>query len=397
MRKRILIGALMAWLAPASLFAQDAPELSAQAPPATPMPRPQPMPRPGTPATPSGPTTPATPTPGTSRVLAGPTPPNFDLASTGTRGRSIELPNMYGDFQEVASLARGTASNTGILLNESNRVGAGRLPVPVIRGAYKISENEAPRPVDRVYLTYHYFYDVNPGQRQRFDLPITNVHRQTFGIEKTNLDGNASIGLRLPLLQLTGPTELDRATVGDLSIILKYAFINEPLEFDADGSLLGGRVLSGGLVVTAPTGGAAAFTVQNPVVHPTLLQPYIGGTTTFRRAYGQFISSIAVPTDDRDTTYLFNSVQVGYLLMNDLSGSRFVRSVTPIAELHVNVPFNNRDINRFPVGATDIVSFTVGTSFGLGSRSSLNLGVNAPVTGPRVYALETLVHLNVRY
>jgi hypothetical protein len=396
-RTRILIGALVAWLAPANLVAQDATESLAQAPPVSPMPRPQPMPRSGPATPPAGPTTPATPAPGGTRVLTGTGAPSFNLASAGTSARPVELPNMYGDFQEVASLARGTASNTGILLNESSRVGAGRLPVPVIRGAYKISENEAPRPVDRVYLTYHYFYDVNPGQRKQFDLPITNVHRQTFGIEKTFLDGDASIGLRLPLLQLTGPTELDRATVGDLSIILKYAFINEPLETAADGSLLGGRVLSAGLVVTAPTGGAAAFTVQNPVVHPTLLQPFIGGTTTFRRAYGQFISSIAVPTDDRDTTYLFNSAQVGYLLLNDQSGSRFIRSVTPIAELHVNVPFNNRDLNKFPVGATDIVSFTVGTSFGLGGRSSLNLGVNAPVTGPRVYALETLVHLNVRY
>ncbi len=340
---------------------------------------------------------PATPTPGATRVLAGPAAPSFNLASAGTSARPVELPNMYGDFQELASLARGTASNIGVLLNESSRQPSGRLPVPVIRGAYKISENEAPRPVDRVYLTYHFFYDVNPGQRQQLDLPITNVHRQTFGLEKTFLDGDASIGLRLPLLQLTGPTALDRATVGDLSIILKYAFINEPLDVAADGSLLGGRVLSAGLVVTAPTGGAAAFTVQDPIVHPTLLQPFVGGTRTFGRAYGQFISSIAVPTDDRDTTYMFNSVQVGYLLRNDVTGARFVRSVAPIAELHVNVPFNNRDINKFPVGATDIVSFTAGTSFGLGSRSCLNIGVNAPVTGPRVYALETLLHLNVRY
>jgi hypothetical protein len=359
--------------------------------PISPAPRPQTAP-PATPATPRTlPTTPGTARPPRVPATTQSVPP-LGLASAGTSARPVELPTMYGDFQQFGSLSRGTASL------QSRFDNSGRLPVPVIRGAYKISENEGPRPVDRAYLTYNFFYDVNPTQRQQIaGLPITNVHRETFGIEKAFLDGDASIGLRLPLLQLTGPTALDRATVGDLSVILKYALINEPFEPTADGTLQGGRVLSAGLVVTAPTGGAAAFTVQDPVIHPTLLQPFVGGIATYRRGYAQFISSIAVPTDDRDTTYMFNSLQVGYRLLVDASESRFVRSVTPIAELHVNTPFNNRDPAKLPIGASDIVSFTLGTSYGLGARSSLNLGVNVPVTGPRVYALETLVQLNVRY
>lgn len=351
--------------------------------PATPAPRPQPAPS-AVPATPLlGPTAPGTPS--APRTFTSTGSNALNLASAGTSGRPVELPNMYGDFLPFTRV-------------DSHSLDAGRLPVTVIRGAYKISENEGPRPVDRVYMTYHYFYDVNPVQRQQLGgLPITNVHRETFGIEKTFLDGNASIGLRLPLLQLTGPTELDRATVGDLSVILKYAFLNEPFETDGTGGLLGGRALSAGLVVTAPTGGAAAFTVQDPVIHPTLIQPFVGSIRAFRRGYVQLLSSIAVPTDARDTTYMFNSLQVGYQLLTDSTDTRFVRSITPIAELHVNTPFNNRDVNKMPIGATDIVSFTLGASYGLGGRSCLNLGVNAPVTGPRVYALETLIHLNVRY
>ena len=358
--------------------------VQAPATPATPAPRPQQVPQPVPAAPVPGPTTPASPNP--PRTFTGTASNALNLASAGTSGRSVELPTMYGDFLPFTPM------------NSHSQLDAGRLPVTVIRGAYKISENEGPRPADRVYLTYHFFYDVNPVQRQQLGgLPITNVHRQTFGIEKTFLDGDASIGLRLPLLQLTGPTELDRATVGDLSIVLKYALINEPFEPTADGGLVGGRALSTGLVVTAPTGGAAAFTVQDPVIHPTLLQPFVGGLRAFGRSYLQVISSIAVPTDSRDTTYMFNSFQVGYRLLTAATDTRIVRSITPIAELHVNTPFNNRDVAKLPIGATDIVSFTLGTSYGLGSRSCLNVGVNVPVTGPRVYALETLIHLNVRY
>ncbi len=386
MRTPALRSALVSLLLLGSWAGAQEPDESlipAQAP-ATPAPRPQPIPQPAPSTAIPGPTAPVIPS--TPRTFTSTASNALNLASAGTSGRPVELPNMYGDFLPFTPV------------RSDSRIDAGRLPVTVIRGAYKISENEGPRPADRVYMTYHFFYDVNPVQRQQLGgLPITNVHRETFGIEKTLLDGNASIGLRLPLLQLTGPTELDRATVGDLSIILKYAFINEPFETDAGGRLLGGRALSGGLVVTAPTGGAAAFTVQDPLIHPTLIQPFVGGIRAFRRGYVQLLSSIAVPTDDRDTTYMFNSLQVGYQLLTDATDSRYLRSITPIAELHVNTPFNNRDAAKLPIGATDIVSFTLGTSYGLGSRSCLNLGVNVPVTGPRVYALETLIHLNVRY
>ncbi len=415
-------------------------------------PAPQPRPVPATPAAPTTPTTPAVPT--SPRISLGPNSQPFDLASAGTTARPIELPNMYGDLQLFryspylqaltpngqlvtilpgqsqqlptgtiltqtisdyttltrdpnsgvqvgagGTLLRGTPTPTDILVDgPPPRGNAGGLPVPVIRGAYKITENEGPRPTDRAYIAYNYFYDVNPAQRRGIPgLPITNVHRQTFGIEKTFLGGDASIGLRLPLIQISGPTNLDRSTVGDLSVILKYAIINNPFEPTADGTLLGGEVLSTGIVITAPTGGSAAFTAQDPIIHPTLFQPFVGAIKTFRRAYTQYIGSIAVPTDDRDTVYMFNSLQLGYLLYQDTSNSRFVRSATPIAELHVNTPFNNRDVLKLPIGVTDIVSLTFGTSFGLGSRSSLNLGTNVPISGPRVYALETIIQLNVRY
>ena len=108
-------------------------------------------------------------------------------------------------------------------------------------------------------------------------------------------------------------------------------------------------------------------------------------------------SSIAVPTDSRDTTFLFNDLQVGYQLYQDRTGTRFLRSITPIAEVHVNTPLNNRGIRCLPIGMSDIVSFTTGTTLGLGQRSYLNLGTNVPVTGPRPYGVEALIQFNWQY
>lgn len=303
-----------------------------------------------------------------------------------------------GQRETVTStrLSSGTASATEILVaGQDPQSHAGGLPVNTVRGAFKIAENESPRPTDRVYVTYNFFNDVNMALRVP-GLPVANVHRQTFGVEKTFLDGDASIGLRLPLLQLTGPDDIARSTVGDLSVILKFAWINNPLEIAPDGSFLGGEVLSTGLVVTAPTGGGAAFSSQHPEIHPTVIQPFVGGIGTFGRAYGQFFTSLAVPTDSRDTTYFFNSVQLGYQLFRN-PDARFVRSVTPLVELHINTPLDNRGLNKLPIGAYDVIGFTGGATIGLGSRSFLNIGSNVPVTGPRPYAMEAMAHFNLNY
>lgn len=179
-------------------------------------------------------------------------------------------------------------------------------------------------------------------------------------------------------------------------MILKFALINNPLDIAPDGSLLGGEVLSTGVVVTVPTGGAAAFSAQQPEIHPTVIQPFIGGIGTFGRTYAQFFTSLAVPTDDRDTTYFFNSVQLGYQLYRN-PDARFVRSVTPLVEMQVSSPLNNRGLYKLPIGASDVVGFTGGATLGLGSRSFLNIGSNVPVTGPRPYAMEAMFHLNVLY
>jgi hypothetical protein len=202
--------------------------------------------------------------------------------------------------------------------------------------------------------------------------------------------------LRLPLLQIGGPFNIARQSVGDLSIIAKYAIINDWYD-RGDGSVMGGDVLSTGFVVTAPTGNAATYSALCPEIHPTVIQPYIGFLKVWDRAFIQGFSSFAFPTDDRDTTFFFNSIQLGYRLYESPTDDRWLRSFSPIAECHVNTPLNNRGLTRLPIGSMDVVSFTGGGMFGIGRSAFLNLGCNVPVTGPKPYAIEAMAHLNIVY
>ncbi|CAN5584729.1 hypothetical protein BH11PLA2_BH11PLA2_34970 [soil metagenome] len=268
----------------------------------------------------------------------------------------------------------------------------GGLPVNVVRGSFKITENESPRPTDRIYYAFHYFSDVNPTLSVP-DLPVTNVERHTIGLEKTFLDGDASIGLRVPYLRTTGAYNINGEAFGDISVIFKYAFINEYNRAD-DGTMTAGNVLSAGLVVTAPTGGVVAYTQTAPDIHSTIIQPWVGGILVRGKAYVQGFSSIGVPTDNRDATYWFNDIQFGYRVYQ-APATALLTSVSPILECHINTPLNHRGLTNLPVGAMDVVSFTGGVTLGLGSRSFLNLGANAPVTGPKPYAVEAVAQFNL--
>ena len=62
----------------------------------------------------------------------------------------------------------------------------------------------------------------------------------------------------------------------------------------------------------------------------------------------------------------------------------------PTVEVHINTPLNHRGAldASDPFGSPDMVAFTFGTTFGIGSRSSLALGYVRPVTGPRPFDYE---------
>jgi hypothetical protein len=282
-----------------------------------------------------------------------------------------------------------------------------RVPV-VTRGAFKIAENESPIPEDRIFLTYNFYNDVAGtvfgGGAPRVDTRSTviggnpavissvipggvvgpfDVNREVIGFEKTFLDGNASIGLRAPLLQQQGNGGFGGDDFGDLSIVFKGLLWADNV----------GDAFSAGLVVTAPTG--PSITTVAGDIHSTLLQPWVGGVLSRGDFYAMGFSSVVVPTDARDVTLLFNDVSVGYAVYR-ATEDRGITAVVPTFEVHVTTPLNQRSILA-PLHVPDLVVLTEGVQFVLGSRSTLAVGVAVPVTGPRPFDLEALAQFNLRF
>jgi hypothetical protein len=269
--------------------------------------------------------------------------------------------------------------------------------VPAIRN-FEISEDEGPRPQDRVYFGFNYFDNVNKYVNEvlESDLHRLRVYRETFGLEKTFLNGNASVGLRLPIDTLTTESNVpglssDDTAVGDLTVILKYAFWRDRHT---------GSLLSGGLAITTPTGPdkfAGSSAVVN--INDTILQPYIGYYWSLGRAYIHGFSAIDVPTDSRDVTLLHNDIGIGYYLYQDRTGCRLLTAAIPTFEVHVNNPLNHRGATNFadPAGTPDWVDLTTGLTLELHRRTTLAAAFVTPVTGPKPFDFEVLVQLNVRF
>ena len=111
--------------------------------------------------------------------------------------------------------------------------------------------------------------------------------------EKTFFEGNASFGMRLPFLQLDGVQGgIDDNQIGDLTFILKWAFLN---------NLETGSLMSGGLVVTAPTGDDF-IGINGEVIHSTLIQPFLGYIWNRESFFVHGFTSVVIPTDSEDVT-----------------------------------------------------------------------------------------------
>ncbi len=258
------------------------------------------------------------------------------------------------------------------------RSSTGQRVALVNRSGIKIAENESPRPLDRVYLTYNYYNNLFTNGYGRPDL-----HRGVIGFEKTFLDGDASIGMRLPFLQGDGAGAVNMDGFGDLSVILKYAFVN-----DRDT----GTVVSGGLAVAIPTG-ISVLLDDGSRFNSVLLQPWGGFILPFGDFYAHGFTSCIIPTESRDVVLYTADVGVGYRLYQNSDPDAILRAIIPTVEGHLNIPLSNAgptDLIYFP----DTVILTGGVHFGIGSRSWFTLGAAMPVTGPKLYDFECMGYFN---
>lgn len=277
-----------------------------------------------------------------------------------------------------------------------------------LRGPFKIAENESAHPEDRIYLTYNYFnklqgasgapYSSTSSQQTTINgeaatitttvpgvqSPQFNMHRQVFGIEKLILDGRSSIGVRVPLIQqLNGDGSYGPNDIGDLSVIFKRAFYGE----------LTGNLISGGLVVTVPTGPTIETYAGN--FREFLIQPFFGGRYVLDRLTTQGFVSLAVPTDTRDVTVFFGDLSVGYNIYR-AEPTDFLSFITPTVEAHLTTPLNRRTGTN-PIMISDMLAITAGMHFGIYERSTLTAAMSIPVTGPRLFNIEAMAYLNYNY
>ncbi|MFL5340611.1 MAG: hypothetical protein ACJ8F7_10715 [Gemmataceae bacterium] len=310
----------------------------------------------------------------------------------GARGAALAsgqaaMPAFFGDLigYSATRVVRDAHGNTRLV----------RVPIAA-RSGTKITDNESPRPTDRVFYTYNYFNDVNIGVNP--GLPGVGLARHMVGFEKTLLDGDCSFGMRLPFSTITNTGGADGTFAGDLSLIFKYAFVNDRQT---------GDVLSGGLMLTVPTGQDIVVDQPNPLTgvvdgttqdrfHPVIFQPFAGFIRSFNeRLYVHGFTAVAVPTDARDVTIMWNDLGVGYRLYRN-PNDRFIQAVIPTWEWHLNTPFTHRSAFTQPIGFSDQLNMTGGCYFQF-PRSLLGVAAGFPVVGPRPFGVEAIASFTFRF
>jgi hypothetical protein len=318
----------------------------------------------------------------------------FARAPEGGTQPSADVPGVMGDLigvfgGRIILVPRGAtppaaAHGAAPFRALNGNVSAVVAPLP-LRTGFKISENESARPVDRVFFDYNYYSNVDrvisgPGVGQ------ANFQREMLGFEKTFAGGDASFGMRLPFRQLNGDQGVEDRHLDDVSLIFKYALVNDRTT---------GNVFSAGMVLTLPTGDALQIDGESSI-NSTVFQPYVGYIYHMGDFYLQGFTAFAVPTDARDVTLFFNSVSLGYHLYRRNGPESWLTGIIPVAELHLNTPLNHRGLESTPIGFSDSLNFTGGAYFQF-RRATLGLAVCTPLTGPRPYDYEVATNLSFRF
>jgi hypothetical protein len=274
----------------------------------------------------------------------------------------------------------------------------GAAPPSFVKG-FKIADNQSVLPVDRIYYDFNFFDNVNQPVNNRIQNGIQRVqiYRELIGGEKTFFDGQASVGVRLPINTITGDSPTGgvstptKTAINNINVYTKYLFYSDTATK---------TFAAAGLAVTIPTGPqnfAGASYVRN--YNNPELQPYIGFQKTWDRLYFLGFEAINVPLNTHDVTTLYNDYALGYFVYRSQDKRDLIQGIAPTVEVHINNPLNHRDIFNVKdkAGAADIVDFTSGLNIFFKNKVQLGMAVVTPVTGPRPFSLESLAFLNVYF
>ncbi len=267
--------------------------------------------------------------------------------------------------------------------------------VPAVRG-FKIADNQYPRPVDRVWVSFNYYDGVNSGLNSELGAPIKNlqVYNETFGFEKTCLDQQASIGFRIPVNTLTITSGFpglsgSHTSTGNFSSFFKYVLWQDNR----------GNLISGGVDLSFPTGPTTfAGYPSTQGIKSFEFQPYLGYIFQRDQYYVQGFSSIAVPTDRNLATMYYFDIALGYFVYRSQNPRALISAIVPVFETHLNIPLNWAGFQPRFLGSTpDVVDLNWGLNLGLASRAVLSVAYVHPVTGPTPFSGELALMLNVLF
>jgi hypothetical protein len=301
-----------------------------------------------------------------------------------------------GSMASAAGNMIGDLAYRGYAITRTTSGGFVRTPLTE-QGAFKIAENESPRPKDRIFVTGNFFEsDRIPGVA---NFPQTNDHfslyRGVAGFECTLCDGCASVGARVPLMSSTGHLpEVRTDGIGDVTIIVKWALIDDCYT---------GNVLSGGLAITVPTSRDVVLADGNNI-HSVLVQPWVGylfNTDCWSwdpRCYVIGFTSAFVPTEREDATFLSTDLGLGYRMYLCRDGS-CISAIIPTVEAHYTAALTHHGLNNGSlVELPDQVIVTGGVHIGLGcDKAWFTVAAARPVTGPRPYEVEFIAQLNLNF
>lgn len=339
---------------------------------------------------------------------------------TGAAGGAGTPGSAVGTAPDTGPVALGLGQNQGIETGALTMFGdlsplalpGGSIPTPppvtpskfsaapptFVRG-FKIADNQSPRPVNRVYYDFNFFDNVwqSVNQRNQNGINRVQIYRQLLGFEKTFWDGNASIGVRLPINTITadgqagGVQTPTKTAINNFSVYSKFLFVKD------DARKL---YMSWGLAGTIPTGPvnfAGASYVRN--YNNPEIQPFVGLQKTWDKVYLIAFEAINVPFNTHDVTAIYNDYAIGYWAYRAQDKTSFLRAVAPTFECHVNIPLNHRDVFNLndKAGSADIVDLTYGLNTFFGKRTQMAFAAVTPVTGPRPFSIEALAFLNIYY
>jgi hypothetical protein len=322
--------------------------------------------------------------PGTAAVTPGmegmppgspPVDPLARAPETGTLAQGTFNPNFFGDLIGI---------NSRQSLSSATAASRAQIPLLPRYAGLKPTDNDGPRPSDRVYFSYNQYSDVN-GAVNSASIPNITLRRQIVGFE-TLIGDDASIGVRLPFLQMNGADEARE--MADISIVAKCAVVNDPCS---------GNVATLGLTLTLPTGGRGSIgALPDGISAPraVLVQPWVGAVWNSDDWFVEGISAVVLPTDPIYPVVAFNSVGVGYWLYRN-GNDRLLRAIVPVAELHVNTPITNRGPDA-SILLSDQFNLTTGVYFQF-PRMTIGTSVCIPLAGPRPYDLEAMVSVNYQF